>query len=49
VFRSLYKIKKHKSLFEKGVGKTPCKREGKGERGGREPKGKEDQGKGGQQ
>jgi hypothetical protein len=49
VFRSFYKIKKHKCFYEKGVGETPCKREGKREGGEREPKWREDPGKGGQQ
>jgi hypothetical protein len=42
VFKSFYKIRKHKSLYKKGVGETPCKREGKREGGEREPKGGED-------
>jgi hypothetical protein len=37
--------KKHNSLYKKGEEETPCKIEG----GEREPMGKEDQGKSGQQ
>ncbi len=49
MFKSFYKIRKQKSLYKKGIGETPCKREGKREEGEREPKGREDPGTGGQQ